>query len=240
MLPLPTSIQPCPVVEALLEIRFTANIPDEAVFGVLYPDLSGEFPKVESLPVLQLPPQIRDVNPELRFQATHRLRAEKYVVSLGPKVFGVAILNPYPGWTEFRRKLVSTTQVLIQKALIKQAHRFGLRYISVFDGDVTRRLTVETKLGNTRVEGRETFFRTLLERDSSEVLLQVAKDQTVKRPPDFSKNGTMIDIDVSRASSDRPTLHDIETFIDAAHLTAKTLFYELLNPDFLKELKPVY
>ena len=239
-MPLPTSIKSCPIVEALFEIRFTANVPNEAVFGVLYPDLSAHFPTLDSLPVLQLPPQIREANPELRFQATHRLKGETYVVLLGPTVFSLSVADSYPGWAEFRRTLISTFQILLQKSLIKAAHRFGLRYLNMFDGDVTNRLTVEFKLQDTPIDGKKTFFRTILERGNNNVLLQVGKDQTVQRPPDFTKEGTLIDIDVSRDSSGIPNLHDLELVIDEAHVTAKTLFFDLLKPDFLKELHPIY
>ena len=239
-LPLPTSIKSCPILEALFEIRFTANVPNEAVFGVLYPDLSADFPKSDSLPVVQLPPQIREVNPQLRFQPTHRLTAERYVVAIGPKVFSLSTMDPYPGWADFRRKLIPTIEVLLRKSVIKTANRFGLRYINMFDGDVTKRLTLEIKLQNQPIDGKKTFLRTVMEKDNSKVTLQVGKDQTIKRRSEFTKTGTLIDIDVSRDASGIPTLHDLETVIDEAHLTAKTLFFDLLKPDFLKELQPVY
>ena len=162
------------------------------------------------------------------------------MVLVGPRVFTLSIVDPYPGWAEFRRKLISTFQVLLHKSLIKTVHRFGLRYINMFDGDITKRLTLEIKLQDTPIDGKKTFFRTTFERDKDTVVLQVAKDHTVKRPPDFIKKGTMIDIDVSRDSAQIPSLHDLEIVIDEAHLTAKTLFFDLLQPDFLKELQPVY
>jgi uncharacterized protein (TIGR04255 family) len=239
-LPLPNSIQPCPIVDALVEVRFIPNLPDEAVFGVLYESLAGDFPRVEKLPALQLPPQLRNVNRELRFQATYRLRSDNYYISIGAKVFAVGIQLPYPGWTAFRAKLISVFQTLIGKDVVKHLQRLGLRYINVFEGDVSNRLTLETKLGEVPLEGSETFFRTVLQRGNNKALLQVLKDRTLKRPPDFKRQGTSIDIDVSCDTSAKLELPILTAFIDDAHLTAKTLFFELLRPEFLKELNPTY
>jgi len=240
VLSLPNSIEPCPIVDALVEARFIPNLPDEAVFGALYEPLSKDFQKVENLPALQLPPQIRNLNPQLRFQPTYRLRGEKYYISIGAKVFAVGIHMPYPGWTAFRGKLISVFETLASKPVVKQLQRLGIRYVNAFEGDVTRRLTLETRLSGQPLEGAKTFFRTLLQRDGSKVLLQVSKDQTVKRPPDFKRIGTVVDIDVSQSATQALDLQSLTTFIDDAHQIAKKLFFELLQPDFLNELHPIY
>ena len=38
---IPKRINPCPIIEAIVEIRFEANIPPDAVFGVIY----NEYPE---------------------------------------------------------------------------------------------------------------------------------------------------------------------------------------------------
>jgi uncharacterized protein (TIGR04255 family) len=239
-LPLPNSIEKCPIVDALVEARFVSNLPDEAVFGVLYEPLSKEFAKVVNLPILQLPPQIRNLNPQLRFQPTHRLDANEYYVSIGPKVVIFGIKMPYPGWTAFRAKLISLFGAVVGKSVVNKLQRLGFRYVNMFEGDATPRLTLQTKLRDQVVEGKKTYFRTTLERDGSSVTLKVAKDQTAKRQPDFKRTGTLIDIDVFRSTSEPFEAANLTSFVDAAHGTAKALFFDLLQPDFLQELNPTY
>jgi uncharacterized protein (TIGR04255 family) len=240
VLPLPKRIDPCPIVDALVEVRFTPNIPEDAILGVLYESLAGEFPKVENLPALQLPPQIRNLNPQLRFQSTYRLRSNDYVIAMGPRVFSVGILMPYPGWAAFRDKLERVFGTLIEKQVVKQLNRLGLRYVNVFEGDVTPRLTLEIKLAGNSINGYKTFFRTILDRNESKIVLQVAKDQAVKRSPDFKRQGTSIDIDVSQTATEPLEINRLKAFIDRAHSTEKELFFELLRPELLEELHPVY
>ena len=240
MLSLPKSIETCPIVDALVEVRFLPAVPEEVVFGVLYESLSARFPKVENMPVLQVPPQIRNLNPQLRFQPTHRLKGTNYYVSIGPKVIIVGIELPYPGWTAMRAELLSTFEAIMAKQVVKQIQRLGFRYLNVFEGDVTRRLTLETRLGEKIIEGEKTLFRTTIKRGESNVTLKVSKDQNVKRGPNFSRSGTLIDIDVFRVTSEPFALPNLTSFIDGAHMTEKTLFFELLRADFLIELKPTF
>jgi uncharacterized protein (TIGR04255 family) len=221
-------------------VRFLPNFPDEAIFGLLYESLSPEFPKLENLPALQLPPQMRNLNPQFRFQPTHRLRSENYYVAVGSNVVTIGIQMPYPGWTAFRARLISVFEAVIHKAVAKQLQRLGFRYVNVFEGDVTSRLTLETRLAGHALEGKETTFRTTLERDNNNITLLIAKNQTVKRAPDFKRDGTLIDIDVFRGTSEGFELSNLTEFIDNGHTAAKTLFFELLRSDFLNELHPTY
>jgi uncharacterized protein (TIGR04255 family) len=239
-LSLPKSIEVCPIVDALVEVRFLPAVPEEVVFGVLYESLAARFPKVENLPVLQVPPQIRNLNPQLRFQPTHRLKGERHYVSIGPRVVVAGIEIPYPGWDALRAQLLSTFEAIMAKHVIKQVQRLGFRYLNVFEGDVTKRLTLEFRLRDEVIEGDKTSFRTTMKREDANVTLRVSKDQNFKRPPNFKRTGTIIDIDVSRATSDVFTLQTLISFIDAAHTTEKTLFFDLLKPEFLTDLKPTF
>ena len=48
---LPVTISPCPIVEAVAEVRFETLVPEDAIFGLVYQTLKTDFPKVETLPV---------------------------------------------------------------------------------------------------------------------------------------------------------------------------------------------
>lgn len=49
---LPKKIDPCPIVDAIIEIRFSTNIHPSAVFGVIYNEFKDKYPTVEKLPIL--------------------------------------------------------------------------------------------------------------------------------------------------------------------------------------------
>ncbi|HTA29241.1 MAG TPA: hypothetical protein VK731_02075, partial [Candidatus Cybelea sp.] len=57
---LPYKISPCPIKEAVAEIRFHATVPDQAVFGIAYQALAPEFQNPEALPTSIFPAEMRN------------------------------------------------------------------------------------------------------------------------------------------------------------------------------------
>jgi uncharacterized protein (TIGR04255 family) len=64
---LPKKISPCPIVEAIIEIRFDASLPGDAIFGIIYNMLKDEYTNLEKLPILELPDAIRTTDPNLMY-----------------------------------------------------------------------------------------------------------------------------------------------------------------------------
>ena len=65
---LPISIDPCPIIEAIFEIRFESSFPGDAIFGIIYNCFKDEYQTVEQLPILQLPAAVRTQDPALQDQ----------------------------------------------------------------------------------------------------------------------------------------------------------------------------
>ena len=66
---LPIRIEACPLIDALIEFRFEAAITKSAVFGIIYNLIKEEYRgNVINLPILQIPEQIREVDPNLKFK----------------------------------------------------------------------------------------------------------------------------------------------------------------------------
>jgi uncharacterized protein (TIGR04255 family) len=238
-MPLPRLIEPCPIVNALIELRYTPNVPEEAVFGVIYTRLALDFPNSEKLPILELPTQIRDVNPRLRFQPHYRLRTEGYAIAIGPKAFSLSIDLPYPGWTALRAKILTVYEALLSTNVVKQPLRLGLRYTNILPPEAFQDLTLRTTLSGEPVIGNKTFFKTEFQREPNRLLLQVGQDASVKRPPK-KFGGTLIDIDVFRTPPEQLSTEGLAGFIDSAHDDGKRLFFELLGDKVLSTLNPAY
>lgn len=92
---LPRKISPCPIVDAVSEIRFETNIDNSAVFGIIYNVLRKDFQNVEKLDILQLPEHIRDNDEKLKFKPHYALvdKDKFYRVSIGPRVLSVSYIN---------------------------------------------------------------------------------------------------------------------------------------------------
>lgn len=238
-MPLPLKITPCPILNTLVELRYNPSVPEEAVFGVLYTQLSAQFPQSEKQAILQLPAAIRDVNPKLRFQPHYRLRSEGYVISIGPKVFSLGLEGEYPGWAAFREKVLSVYGSVVLAGIIKQPLRLGLRYINILSPSAFADLTLQVSLAGTPLDGNRTFFRTILKREQNNLTVQVGKDVTAKHSRE-NKTGTLVDIDVFQSPTGALSMEEMGEFIDSAHDSEKSLFFEILGPKVLQGLNPTY
>ncbi|MCE2887858.1 MAG: TIGR04255 family protein, partial [Pseudanabaena sp.] len=70
---IPKKITPCPILQAVVELRFETVLPSDAVFGILYSLLSSQYNTFEKLPILQIPEILRSQDPNLRYQPAYKL-----------------------------------------------------------------------------------------------------------------------------------------------------------------------
>lgn len=133
---LPQSITPCPVIDALVEIRFEAGINSNAVFGVVYNELKEKFTKVETLPILQLPEAVRTADPKLKYKAYYKISNPEFVVQIGPDVISISSFPEYVGWDRFSKTIIEIIDKVEQTPAIKAVRRVGMRYINFFPDDI--------------------------------------------------------------------------------------------------------
>ena len=94
---LPVSISPCPIQEAVVEIRFSTTKPADAVFGILYAKVNQNFTSTNPLPILQIPEAIRSQDPNLTYQPHYVLSRGDLNLKIGPKVLVFSCVAPYSG-----------------------------------------------------------------------------------------------------------------------------------------------
>ena len=110
---LPKKITPCPIAEAIVEIRFDSNpdIPADAIWGIIYNSFKEEysFKSIEKLPILQIPEPVRLNDPALIYKPNYKLSNEKFIFQIGPKVISLASAPNYIGWRIFSETPVVRT-----------------------------------------------------------------------------------------------------------------------------------
>lgn len=238
---IPTKITPCPIVEAIAELRFVTNLPDDAVFGVIYNKFHNEFGKPEKLPVLQLPEAIRSQDPNLIYTPHYKFYKGDYILQVGPKVFSLANVKEYAGWDTFSDKIRETFETLSELEIVVRIERFGLRYINLFaDINIYEKSMLQIQLEDKNLSKNDNnltivmktgdFASKLIMVNNAQVKLQIPTDKTTK--------GSIIDIDVSLER--KIQFENINELIEDAHKEEKKLFFSLLNPDFLKTFNPEY
>ena len=233
----PKTIEPCPIIDALIEIRFSSNIPPNAVFGLVYSVLSKDFGRPESLPILQLPETVRQNDPNFKYKPHNKLSNNEIVVQVGPDVLAISSFPKYLGWKEFSRRIFNILQKIEKLKFINKIERIGLRYINFFNENIYNNIDLNLNIGEENISFRNTVIRTEINSNSFTSTLQISNNAIVN-----NKKGSLIDIDTWDVSNNN--LNNFfklkENLINEAHDVEKELFFRLLKQDFLEQLNPKY
>jgi uncharacterized protein (TIGR04255 family) len=234
---LPVSINPCPIAEAIFEVRFETTYPGDAIFGIIYNQFKDEFPKVTKMPVLQLPAVVREQDPNLQFTPHYKMSGDNYIIQLGPNVFSLINTGPYRGWDAFSEKILESYNKISALKIIEKHQRTALRYINVFEGaDIFDKSTLSLRLENDDLSGLKTNMTIEMPYDYGVRILRMVNFARAGIEAKMVE-GSIIDIDTHVAIEKCAGLEDA---ISKAHLAEKQLFFGLLQKDFIATLNPVY
>jgi uncharacterized protein (TIGR04255 family) len=238
-MPLPKRIEPCPIKEAVVEIRFKARLPGEAVFGVIYNTLKDRYKELEKLPILQLPEAVRMNDPGLVFQPHYRLKNEGFLVQIGPETLSVVATEPYPGWPRFLDEINYVFTKARELEIVDKVTRFGMRYVDFFDLDLFENIKLHVLWDEQKVITKSMLLRLVFDKGRFRSTLQIANDATLKAKGKELK-GSALDLDTYLEEEIKDFFPQVDSILDKAHQIEKELFYELLRPEFLATLNPEY
>jgi uncharacterized protein (TIGR04255 family) len=236
------SISPNPVVESIVEMRFDSDIPQNAIFGLLYSKLKDKFPEVKSLPIMQLPEEIRIKSDQFKHKAWYQLEGNEIVVEIGPDVITFnqnKILDKgYSSWKDYSKTIFEIIELLKSTQAINSVKRVGIRYISFFEANIFENVKANVSIINNAVTKENTQLVTEIKSGlfTKRITLQ---NNALLAHNGLEKVGSLVDIDAYFSES-IVDLGKIEKMVDDGHLELKELFFELLKEEFLKTLNPVY
>ncbi len=239
MTQLPKSLEKCPIIDAIIEVRFDSGINPNAVFGMVYSQIKELFPgEVMSLPISQMPLEIMVGDPNLKYKPLFRIDGIDSSLQIGPRVIAVNSHIPYIGWSRFYEIFDNIiTQVY---GTIGKVQRLGLRYINFFEQDIHENVAVDFKLANK--ECHNFLINAEITDDKDLVnMLQYTPNATVfSQKEEKDVLGSIIDIDTYKNYEQGCEKDTIVKDLNRAHDSEKNLFYSLLKSELLEQLKPLY
>jgi len=234
---LPNKITPCPIEEAIIEIRFTPKMPHDAIFGVVYQSFKDRFTKVQNLPILQIPEPIRMQDPLLLYKAYYQLSNDNFALNIGPKVLSLSNAKEYIGWAAFSEEIKRCIKEISKLEVIEKVSRSGIRYINFFEGDVFKKINLEIKLGQEQLKSDSVLVRSTLKAGKFINNFRISNNVKLAQKG-IPKEGSVIDIDTFLEG--QIDIQGFDALIEEAHTEEKKLFFSLLREDFLKQLNPQY
>ncbi len=237
---LPKKITPCPIVEALVELRFIPKLPDEAVYGLLYNELKGYYSKFEKLPILQIPEEIRKNDPSFTFKPLYKMISDNYSLSIGHRVVTLGCNKSYIGWEDFLKRLETTVEKIKSIGLTDKILRVGIRYINFFDLNIFDKINLNISKKGNQFNPEQLNIRAEIKSGKYRNTLQISDRVEVVKENKIQK-GSIIDIDTFIEHNDENDLYaDLITMIKEGHQKEKELFFGLLEEDYLNSLDPKY
>jgi uncharacterized protein (TIGR04255 family) len=237
---IPKKITPCPIAEAIFEIRFDSDLPGDAVFGIIYNEFKSEFKNLTKLPILQLPDPIRTKDPNLIYSPHYKLQNKNFILQVGPKVLSLVNIKEYCGWDLFSKKIEKTFTKISKTGVIKTPTRIGLRYVNFFENlDIYEKSNLKLLLNS------EPFNASHID-----LTANVPTKYCISRVKMANKaiigiegkklDGSIIDIDVEYKKAFENFFEHSREIAEIAHEDEKIIFFGLLKDKFLKSLNPEY
>lgn len=236
---LPKRLGNPPVKEAVIEIRFESEIPEEAVFGIVWSRLNKLFDNTEECPILQIPKNLRDADPNLKFVPQYKFTCENSTCQLNPRAVGIS-MNKYSDWSDFYNEAMKVVEA-VHDVLFKKIIRMGVRYINLFDFDIfsSDKLLLNVKIGAHEDCSENIITRAVFCQDDikTTVICQNNANVLLKDKPKFT--GSILDIDSFFETEFFPENHKkIGEKLISIHKVLKKEFFTILSEDYIKQLQP--
>jgi uncharacterized protein (TIGR04255 family) len=228
-IPIPKKITPDPIIDSVVEFRFSSPHQREKLVTLLFNHFSSEFPSFrEFLPPVGFPSE---------YTTRVSLQNVDFTVNIGPNVLSFGCAKDYKGWLLFSKMVKTNMENLSNLGLIGDIERVGLRYINFFKNVmlVSQNINLDISfMGREGYKTRTTSLRTELQKGIFSFNVIVADNIVHNNVP-----GAILDVDVSAVVTGKFSSATMN-IIERAHVEEKLIFYSLLKAEFLNTFKPEY
>ena len=238
---IPKRLKQNPLIEAVAEVRFTSSVPAETIVGLVYGEVRKDYGAPQSLPILQVPSQLRDADAQLRYQSCYRFEGKGHDILLGPRNLALST-HPYVDWSSAEPTLKDLLDKLHNLNLFDVIERIGLRYVNLFENlNILEHTTLKIEFSGAPICNELVNLHFERQETEIKIVTKIANVATVVGPP--VKNGSVLDIDVicenlKIAGSETPT--QILQLFRQANKHADDTFFRMLKPEFLERFGPEF
>ncbi|MGH7933700.1 MAG: TIGR04255 family protein [Candidatus Binataceae bacterium] len=243
---LPKRLERPPLVEAIFELRFASERESvgDLLPGLLYRNLQSSYERVEALPLANVPREIREKDPNLKYLPSRQFSGGSRRILVGDHVVAISQRRPYEGWHSFRDHIIGLATYLKDTDLIQNVERYSLKGLNVVPSSQGGQLGLLN--AKFEIEGRPApekgfHFRTEIESGELLIIVEIAPNATVQYPDQEQPTGLLISVDgIGIVTSTSEFWVQSPNEIDELHDCVKRHFFGLLTSDALEVLGPIW
>ena len=233
-----------PIIDAVFDIWFESKMPSEALLGIIVENIES-YKDIRSLPLLQLPKDIRLMDPNLKHQALYEILPtdqKPYKIVLGHNSLGIALNGEYQGWDEsFFPEIKELYGKIFEKGLIEKITRCGLRYVDFFQDEniyETGKVSVVINKSQVTDPNEKILLRIEKEIDDNTAMAVVIDNKAIvkKSPENIEKNGSIIDIASFIKNEELLNEENFFEIVNNLHTFNKDYFKEVANDKLIEQL----
>lgn len=246
---IPKRLKKEPLIEAVWQVHFEPA-PDAPVGdllpGLLFGEMRATQPQLQllRLPLAELPVQLAEKDPNLRFAAKYRLASpsSSFLVQVGDRIVTLNCLRPYVGWQRFKAETESLIARLEVCGLIPQPTRHSLRYIDLLTLDpppLISALRLKVTIGDRTITDAPLQLRVEIPDDDMRHVVQIATPAQVQLAG-VSEEGTLVDVETI-ATTTTGGWTDVRNGLDRLHDASKAMFFsQIMTADAVRKMDPEY
>lgn len=243
----PVALERDTIVECIVEIRFRpANeSAEELIPGLAFGRLKDIFARTTRQPVAELPRALRDADPNLQYQPTHRLEGEGVSLLLGARIAAVAFRKPYPGWEKVFPLVLRSLNGIAETGLIRSVERVSIKYVNILtegrDPLDLSQVAVDIRFGKFDLKGTGIVIRGEIERDGCLSVVEISPGAKVVLQGDRgieTLNGLLLNVDTIISGPFNDFQNELSGLLTTIHDAEKKIFFGLLTEPTLNRLGP--
>lgn len=246
--PTPRKLDRDTIVEAIYEVRFDSALENasDVLPGLMYSKLRNRYGNVLPLPILQLPQALREQDPGLKYQATHRLDSgDGRALLIGNHVLAVSVVRHYPGWDTFKPVIEESLKALNEVAVVSKLIRTSIKYVNcVPTTHVPRDLeALDLQLTVGGITPQDGGFSLRFEHRADDLISIVEiqpKAEALVRSTSEVVKGILLAVDVICENPPDNLLDMPSPTLNAIHQREKDMFFAVLTKETAATLGPVW
>jgi len=225
-----------PIIDSIVEVRYDSTLPIQALVGILFQEFGSHFERIDDLPILQLPIEVRMNDPELKKQPQYRLVGQEFVVSVGEGLIAISAAidratRYYQGWEIFGGFAFKILDFLSKNGSVTTYSKIDVRYINYFEKEgITEKVNLDIKVAGKSVSQNLTVF---FEDQAGDYLTKVQMASKANVQGLFvALAGTVVDIG---ATYEKPesNIGKVKEHINKLHDTVEIKFFEIVKTEFI-------